>query len=1372
MYFTVSRFTGTVNRYTSVPSGVPCLSRKTDQRPLPLANDRPTPILVPRNFPTSSGLGFTISVPAVSVISSRQLACFLIFIVFLVFLVFLVFTSSSSLSSLSSLSSPSVQWSPDPSRITLRDWICIAVSDDRHGRTLDNGMDCGSIRSGPNVKTLANQLDGVFGSKNPQRPQFVVQRQFTQNTVHVAVPDRRKTVQVIRLSPRLRPKNNNAASDSDPFSSDFEHLIGDDDYLGGSVIDTSLDSLDWEQNHSADDVVWEEQVGNSNTGEGKPRWENNISYVVKANDSVEAQLRPTEVTNRKASRESDVVEEVFEPERLPPFPPPSPAEARASPPPSTPSPPPPLLPPSPPPPFVPPLEETYLAQADLQSSDDDTFQVSSYQSSLTPSSCVVSHVTSTDTIPYIDDAASGRTASTGSRDSTPTPSDGIDEYPDAPLDDYQYSYSSGRRKNARSRGASYENVDIVRYTIATAAAQKSADDGDKDRSRKNRSSAYENVDEVRDTLKRDKPAANKMDDSPNKMTSDDSRNTSQSSRSSSFMQTDQWSPEIKIESPAPISDDCVFSPTSPIALSTCYQECMAVKVPMFRSQSARASRTSYENVARDGEPPRRQSDIVRSVRSPAYENASTFHVRRPNSFDIVDLRRDSSSPPTEPRRSPMATFSSPSPKKESRGSQNATTTIPPVNAKKTKPQLSPYISTTTTTFTSATFAPVASPEVTSPGDSGYGYAFSPEQSPRENNLPLIRESSDDSDSANAGSPRPMWTTPEMTVENSAAKAKPLKKKDSGRRTSRKMPQEEEENERSESENSYYSDSDFDENDSSGTSSISIDSVPSQHRDSAAAYTDEITPDSLADSAADLLVSERTYVDHLHFLCRVVLLDLKVLSKVQDVHALPPATIEQLFPSIDTIFNFHACNFLPRLEERVRLWEQKSYICDIVNDLLSFLVVYQRYVDNIKTSIKMIDTFRNTHPVFAALLDEVEKVPECRRLPVKQHMLDIAQRVSTYRDFLKEYNSNLSDDAEEKPDIKEALDTITRTAYEMERTLGKEERMKTLKEMQRRLDTSVNFVTPTGELIKEGKMKAISSQTNKKADRYMFLLNEALLICPTAGIGGKHKLKHVIDVDGMQIYEGDNLHLPNTFYVHGRRKTIELQASSAEQKHEWVKRIRQVIDEFTTRKLSKSLTINYVMSPDDVGKVKPEKASTSGVSACPACGAHFKGTKRKHHCKACGQVVCAKCCTQKARLEFADFRMCKVCDECYVIIRQRELRLGGDSWVTSLVEAAEPGVVSGYLLLSADRGHSWSKRWMVVHSNAMMYCFKTNKDKSPFTSLPIRRFTVSATRKDDPIHKNNSFKLHNMKKVYYLQAPDTNATLSWLKVLGERQSVSE
>ena len=311
---------------------------------------------------------------------------------------------------------------------------------------------------------------------------------FTTDTIHVAVPDKRETVQVIRLSPRLRTKNNSASVDSDPFSSDFEHLIGDDDYLSGSVISADLDSLDWEQNSSVDDIVPEED----NTSD-------------KADDREEAELEPPqEVIAREVSREST---EVFEPERLPPFPPPSPAEVRVSPTPSTPSPPPPLLPPTPPPPFVPPLNDHHDLglEHDPLSSDDDTFQVSSYQSSLTPSSAV-SHVTSTDTIPYIDDGASARTESTGSRDSTPIPPEETDDHDDnsvtPPDDDQQYSYSLSRRNNARVRVASHENVDIVRYTIATAAAQKTAENGVDDHrsSEENRSNGYKKKDEVRDTL--------------------------------------------------------------------------------------------------------------------------------------------------------------------------------------------------------------------------------------------------------------------------------------------------------------------------------------------------------------------------------------------------------------------------------------------------------------------------------------------------------------------------------------------------------------------------------------------------------------------------------------------------------------------------------------------------------------------------------------------------------------------------------------------------------------------------------------------------------------------------------------------------------
>ena len=60
-------------------------------------------------------------------------------------------------------------------------------------------------------------------------------------------------------------------------------------------------------------------------------------------------------------------------------------------------------------------------------------------------------------------------------------------------------------------------------------------------------------------------------------------------------------------------------------------------------------------------------------------------------------------------------------------------------------------------------------------------------------------------------------------------------------------------------------------------------------------------------------------------------------------------------------------------------------------------------------------------------------------------------------------------------------------------MGKEERLVTLQNMQKRLDTDVNFVTPTNELIKEGFLKSVSTQGNKRAPRYVFLVGRIIWI---------------------------------------------------------------------------------------------------------------------------------------------------------------------------------------------------------------------------------------------------------------------------------------
>ena len=49
--------------------------------------------------------------------------------------------------------------------------------------------------------------------------------------------------------------------------------------------------------------------------------------------------------------------------------------------------------------------------------------------------------------------------------------------------------------------------------------------------------------------------------------------------------------------------------------------------------------------------------------------------------------------------------------------------------------------------------------------------------------------------------------------------------------------------------------------------------------------------------------------------------------------------------------------------------------------------------------------------------------------------------------------------------------------------------------------------------------------------------------------------------------------------------------------------------------------------------------------CRSCKANFTATKRKHHCRNCGQIYCDKCSKQKAKTQTSK-KPVRVCDPCY------------------------------------------------------------------------------------------------------------------------------
>ncbi|XP_026169020.1 zinc finger FYVE domain-containing protein 9 isoform X2 [Mastacembelus armatus] len=66
----------------------------------------------------------------------------------------------------------------------------------------------------------------------------------------------------------------------------------------------------------------------------------------------------------------------------------------------------------------------------------------------------------------------------------------------------------------------------------------------------------------------------------------------------------------------------------------------------------------------------------------------------------------------------------------------------------------------------------------------------------------------------------------------------------------------------------------------------------------------------------------------------------------------------------------------------------------------------------------------------------------------------------------------------------------------------------------------------------------------------------------------------------------------------------------------------------------------------LGEVAPVWVPDSQAPVCMKCDVKFTFTKRRHHCRACGKVFCAACCSLKCRLMYMDRKEARVCVTCH------------------------------------------------------------------------------------------------------------------------------
>uniref|UniRef100_A0A8C8RM97 FYVE, RhoGEF and PH domain containing 3 n=1 Tax=Pelusios castaneus TaxID=367368 RepID=A0A8C8RM97_9SAUR len=570
------------------------------------------------------------------------------------------------------------------------------------------------------------------------------------------------------------------------------------------------------------------------------------------------------------------------------------------------------------------------------------------------------------------------------------------------------------------------------------------------------------------------------------------------------------------------------------------------------------------------------------------------------------------------------------------------------------------------------------------------------------------------------------------------------------------------------------------------------------------YLDVNKPQKLFNIANELLHTEEAYVKRLH------LLDQVFCTKLSEA-GVPSEVITGVFSNISSIYCFHGQFLLPELQTRItQEWNANPRLGDILQKLAPFLKMYGEYVKNFDRAMDMVNTWMQRSSPFKDVVQNIQKQDVCGNLTLQHHMLEPVQRIPRYELLLKDYLKKLPEESPDRKDAEKSLELISTAANHSNAAIRKMEKMHKLLEVYERLGGEEDIVNPANELIKEGHIQKLSAKNGTAQDRYLFLFNSMVLYCvpKLRLIGQKFSVREKMDIAGLQVQEIVKQNVAHTFSITGKKRSLELQARTEEEKREWIQVIQATIEKHkqnseTFRAFNSSFSQEDDHLPDssivstssvesmpgadgfsaDACRKSSKTKRDKEKQACKSCSESFNSiTKRKHHCKQCGAVICAKCSEFKPLAD--NSRHNRVCKDCFLLpsaVSGAE-SLGEQKKKTAIekqnILAAENSLFSSHLLF-LDKGKSWSKVCVTIPKTEplVLYLQGGSQDGQTPRAIPLPGYAVSLPSSGEKFDEKHVFKLCQSQQTIYFSADNEEQQTKWMEIFtkaakGEIEDLAE
>ncbi|XP_015207818.2 FYVE, RhoGEF and PH domain-containing protein 6 [Lepisosteus oculatus] len=544
-------------------------------------------------------------------------------------------------------------------------------------------------------------------------------------------------------------------------------------------------------------------------------------------------------------------------------------------------------------------------------------------------------------------------------------------------------------------------------------------------------------------------------------------------------------------------------------------------------------------------------------------------------------------------------------------------------------------------------------------------------------------------------------------------------------------------------------------------------------------------------AKEIMSSEKVFVDVLKLL-HIDFRDAVAKASRQTGKAvIEERILNQILYYLPQLYELNR-DLLRELEERVAHWNDHQRIADIFVKKGPYLKMYSTYIREFNKNVALLDEQCKKNLGFASVVKEFEMSPRCASLALKHYLLKPVQRIPQYQLLLTDYLKNLSEDSFDYKDTQAALGIVIEVANHANDIMKQGDNFQKLMQIQYSLNGHHEIVQPGRVFLKEGTLMKLSRKVMQP--RTFFLFNDTLLYT-TPVQSGMYKLNSMLSLAGMKVSKPTQEAYQNELNIESVERSFILSASSATERDEWLEAISKAIDDYTRKKISffnsKSLEETdsaQVDSGAPLGSKAPIWIPDLRATMCMICTCEFTLTWRRHHCRACGKVVCQSCSLNKHRLEYLKNQPARVCDQCFSKLQQHNNQAlptgfsptcktspGAFSSVLISIPSGrkqkkipaalkevtantENSSISGYLYRSKGHKKQWKRLWFVI-KNKVLYTYAASEDVAALESQPLLGFHL---REEQSGHKLR-FKLYHKNTLFYIfKADDFQTAQKWIE----------